>query len=189
MTGVLDTPATVAWQARELRPLVDAVRAGVAICPTDVSAALVAAECLRRYRPGPDILTSEQQQGSAERHQQHVLHVDPAGFSIAALVWREGQQTTIHDHRCWGAVAVLRGSEEETLYATIPGIFRTRLLELRTVVNPCGEVSSFAPPGDVHRVRNAGPGTAISLHVYGTDLSASPSSIRRSYPDKLVTHG
>lgn len=187
MTGVLDTPTAAGWRANELRPLVDAVRAGIAVCPTATSAALVSADCLRQHAPGVDILTPEEQLGSAEHYQQHVLHVDrETGFSVVALVWRAGQQTTIHDHRCWGAVTVLRGEEEETLYASVPRLFGARLVELRRRVNPVGSVASFAPPGDVHYVRNPGPDTAISLHIYGGDITAT-TSIRRSYPEKLVT--
>jgi predicted metal-dependent enzyme (double-stranded beta helix superfamily) len=40
-------------------------------------------------------------------------------------------------------------------------------------------VSGFAPPGDIHRVRNAGDLTAISIHIYGTDVARIGSSVRR----------
>lgn len=36
-------------------------------------------------------------------------------------------------------------------------------------------------PGDIHRVRNAGSGKAISLHVYGADITRLGTSIRRVY--------
>ena len=42
-------------------------------------------------------------------------------------------------------------------------------------------MSGFAPPGDIHRVRNVGDDTAISIHIYGTDVSRIGSSVRRSY--------
>jgi len=47
-------------------------------------------------------------------------------------------------------------------------------------------VSGFAPPGDIHRVRNAGDGTAISIHVYGTDVSRIGMSARRYYDLPVV---
>jgi predicted metal-dependent enzyme (double-stranded beta helix superfamily) len=40
---------------------------------------------------------------------------------------------------------------------------------------------SFTPPGDIHRVRNSGDVPAVSLHVYGADLSRLGSSVRRVY--------
>jgi predicted metal-dependent enzyme (double-stranded beta helix superfamily) len=42
-------------------------------------------------------------------------------------------------------------------------------------------VAGFAPPGDIHRVRNSGTGIAVSMHIYGADLSRLGSSIRRVY--------
>jgi predicted metal-dependent enzyme (double-stranded beta helix superfamily) len=37
-----------------------------------------------------------------------------------------------------------------------------------------------APPDDIHRVRNTGDTVAITLHVYGADLSRG-TSVRRTY--------
>ncbi len=42
-------------------------------------------------------------------------------------------------------------------------------------------MAGFAPPGDIHRVRNGGSGIAVSLHVYGANLAELGSSIRRVY--------
>jgi len=47
--------------------------------------------------------------------------------------------------------------------------------------NLTGDVSGFAPPGDIHRVRNVGDTTAISIHIYGTDIDRAGSSVRRYY--------
>ena len=47
--------------------------------------------------------------------------------------------------------------------------------------NHVGDVSGFAPPGDIHRVRNIGETTAISIHIYGTDITRIGSSARRYY--------
>ena len=47
--------------------------------------------------------------------------------------------------------------------------------------NHVGDVSGFAPPGDIHRVRNTADETAISIHVYGTDVTRVGSSARRYY--------
>ncbi len=57
------------------------------------------------------------------------------------------------------------------------------LVEAGAKTNRVGDVSGFAPPGDIHRVRNVGDRTAISLHVYGTDVSRIGSSVRR-YSDQ-----
>jgi predicted metal-dependent enzyme (double-stranded beta helix superfamily) len=47
--------------------------------------------------------------------------------------------------------------------------------------NHVGDVSGFAPPGDIHCVHNTSETTAISIHIYGTDLTRIGSSVRRYY--------
>lgn len=139
----------------------------------------------RRLRPAlslPDLLSSERRQGSAECYTQHVLHVEPDGsFSVVALVWLPGQSTAIHDHVSWCTVGVYEGCESEITYRITGYGGERRVVETGRAVNVAGSVSAIAPPGDIHRVLNAGTSTAISLHVYGADISVLGSSIRRSY--------
>jgi 3-mercaptopropionate dioxygenase len=166
----------------DLRPgladLVTGVRAAVSRqAGWRETATLVAGE-LRRTLPSSDVLTPEQRTGDPGGYLCHTLHVEPDGsFSVVALVWLPGQVTPIHDHLTWCVFAVLQGVEREELFT-----LRTdHLVRAGVNENHVGEVSGFAPPGDIHRVRNAGPDTAISLHVYGTDLSRIESSVRRCY--------
>lgn len=49
------------------------------------------------------------------------------------------------------------------------------------MINAQGAVCGFAPPGDIHRVWNAGTDRAISLHIYGADISRLGTSVRRVY--------
>jgi hypothetical protein len=67
-----------------------------------------------------------------------------------------GQQTMIHDHVAWCVTGVLQGREYEEIFALADGGRALRLTARN--VNQAGAVSSFAPPGDIHRVRNAGEG-------------------------------
>jgi 3-mercaptopropionate dioxygenase len=143
------------------------------------TAQLVASE-LERHLPAPSILTAEQRTGDPETYRSHVLYSEPDGsFSIVALVWRPGQVTRIHDHVTWCVFGVIQGMEYEELFK----LDRKRecLVEAGYGVNATGDVSGFAPPGDIHRVRNAGARTAISIHIYGTDVSRIGSSVRRDY--------
>jgi predicted metal-dependent enzyme (double-stranded beta helix superfamily) len=143
------------------------------------TAGLVAAE-LERHLPSPSILSAEQRAGDPETFRSHLLHSEPDGsFSIVALVWRPGQGTRIHDHVTWGAFAVIQGIEHEELYLLDDD--GEYLVEAGSAVNATGEVSGFAPPGDIHRVRNASDRTAISIHIYGTDVSRLGSSVRHDY--------
>ena len=145
--------------------------------------ALLVANELRQNLPTPDVLSPEHRRGDRDGYRSHVLHTEPDGaFSIVALVWRPGQVTPIHDHVTWCVFGVIQGVEHEELFALAEdGDEGTILVAAGSSANETGEVSGFAPPGDIHRVRNAGDETAISIHIYGTDVSRIGSSVRRSY--------
>jgi 3-mercaptopropionate dioxygenase len=155
--------------------LADGVRLAVNKHANWSDTADLVAEQLRLHLPGPDVLTPEQRDGSSESYGSHTLHVEPDGsFSIIGLVWRPGQITRIHDHVTWCVFGVLQGVEHEDLYDA----------DLRLIGssdNQVGDVSGFAPPGDIHRVHNTTDTTAISLHIYGTDVTRIGSSVRRYY--------
>jgi 3-mercaptopropionate dioxygenase len=171
--------------ALELEELVAAVR-GVVSRHADwhETARLVARE-LELHLPSPEVLTPEQRRGDPDRYRSHLLHAEPDGsFSIVALVWQPGQVTPIHDHVTWCVFGVVQGSEQEELF-TLDEELRV-LVEAGVVTHETGDVSGFAPPGDIHRVLNAGDETAISIHVYGTDVSRIGSSVRRYYDQPIA---
>ncbi|WP_260610851.1 cysteine dioxygenase family protein [Streptomyces sp. WAC06614] len=139
-------------------------------------------ELLAPHLGAEDLLTPEQQEGDASCYRQHVLHAERDGsFSVVALVWLPGQETCIHDHVSWCVAGVHQGEESEVRYALAPGSDRARLRAVAEVVNGLGDVAGFAPPGDIHKVRNSCGTTAISIHVYGADVTRLGSSIRRIY--------
>jgi 3-mercaptopropionate dioxygenase len=172
--------------APELEPLVTATRAAVTGDADWARTAELVAGGLRRHLPSPDALTEEQRTGDPDAYQSHLLYAEPDGsFSIVALTWRPGQVTPIHDHVTWCVFGVIQGVEHEELF-TLDEDGR-QLVAAGESDNPTGEVSGFAPPGDIHRVRNVGSDTAISIHIYGTDVSRIGSSVRREY-DLPVAH-
>jgi predicted metal-dependent enzyme (double-stranded beta helix superfamily) len=170
--------------AAELTGLVRAIRGVVNRHPDwQTTAELVAGE-LEQHLPSPEILTPEQRRGEATRYQTHVLHIERDGsFSVLALVWRPGQVTPIHDHVTWCVFGVIQGVEHEELYTL--DVAGDCLVEAGSSTNRTGEVAGFAPPGDIHRVRNPGPDTAISIHVYGSDIFRLGSSVRREYREPV----
>jgi 3-mercaptopropionate dioxygenase len=139
-------------------------------------AADAVAVLLRERLPAQDILTDEERAGSPDGYVSHMLHAED-DFSIAAVVWRPGQETVIHDHISWCTFGILSGVEYETLYRDEGD----HLVEIGHAENRPGEVSGFAPPGDIHKVRNTSAVTGVSVHVYGADLRKLGSSIRRAY--------
>jgi len=167
-----------------LDSLISAVRAATRAGDSWAETAGLVADVLWLHLPSPDILTAEQRYGDPAGYRCHLLHAEPDGsFSVVALVWRPGQATPIHDHVTWCAFGVIQGAEHEERYV----LRDDGWLEQDGVsVNVTGDVAGLAPPGDIHRVRNAGPQTAISLHVYGTDISRLGSSVRRTYDLPVV---
>jgi 3-mercaptopropionate dioxygenase len=163
-----------------------AVRAGGSW--QDTADRVVAA--VHRHLPGPGLLSPAQLAGDPSGYQTHLIHAEPDGsFSVVVMVWRPGQRTSVHDHLTWCVTAVLRGTEYEEVFRLIPGETtprtpRDRGDHLETVARnagPAGTVSGFAPPGDIHQVTNIGDVVAVSMHVYGTDISRVGSSVRRVY--------
>jgi predicted metal-dependent enzyme (double-stranded beta helix superfamily) len=168
-----------------LDELVQGVRAAVSRHADWRETARIVADELERHLPSPDVLTAEQRAGDPDGYLSHLLHTEPDGsFSIVALVWRPGQVTPIHDHVTWCVFGVIQGTEYEELFTLDEE--RDRLLEAGSSANTIGDVSGFAPPGDIHRVRNVGDRTAISIHVYGTDVSRIGTSARRYYDLPVV---
>ncbi|HEY1918324.1 MAG TPA: cysteine dioxygenase family protein [Streptosporangiaceae bacterium] len=163
-----------------LAPLVAAVRATVLAGGDWAQTARLVAEDLRANLPGPEILTDAQRAGDPAGYRSHLLHAEPDGsFSIVAMVWLPGQFTSVHDHVTWCVFGVLQGVEHEELFTLSDD--GASLIRAGSADNNTGEVSGFAPPGDIHRVRNTGDGVTISLHVYGADISRLGCSIRREY--------
>ncbi|NRQ36615.1 cysteine dioxygenase family protein [Nonomuraea sp. NN258] len=163
-----------------VRPGLDALVSGISgivargLAPRDTAFAV--ADLLRARLPGLDLLTEEERAGSPERYASHLLHAQDE-FSIVAVVWRPGQETVIHDHVSWCTFGILSGIEHETLYRDLGD----HLLEIGRAANHPGDVSGFAPPGDIHKVRNTSTEVGVSLHVYGADVSVLGSSVRRVY--------
>lgn len=146
------------------------------------------AAALRQQDLSPSLLTDEQLTGDPAGYQTHLLHAEPDGsFSVTVMVWLPGQLTPVHDHLAWCVTAVMQGTEYEEIFAPVcaaePGSAGGAggLEVIARNENPVGTVSAFTPPGDIHRVRNTGTGTAVSMHVYGTDISRVGASIRREY--------
>lgn len=168
MTTMIGTPPA-------LTEATTAVRSALRVRTDWAGATRLVADELRENLPGPEILTPEQRLGDPDGPTGHLLHTEPDGsFSMLAVIWRPGQTTRIHDHITWCVVGVLQGIEHEELYDE-------HLNPIGLNDNHPGEVTGFAPPGDIHRIVNTGTETAISLHVYGTDLGRVGSSARRYY--------
>jgi predicted metal-dependent enzyme (double-stranded beta helix superfamily) len=141
---------------------------------------------IRPYLPQPRNVLARLPVPARRGHERSVpLHVEPDGtFSVVALVTRPGQATSIHDHTTWCVVAVIGGAEREERFRL--DATGTCLEPIGDRVDHCGTVTGFAPPGDIHRVSNCGAALGVSLHIYGTDIRRTTSSVRRTYDLPIV---
>jgi predicted metal-dependent enzyme (double-stranded beta helix superfamily) len=97
---------------------------------------------------------------AAQRHYEELLSDEH--LTAWLICWLEDHDTGFHDHDVSaGAVAVVSGAvREERL--SIEGPPRERL-------HPAGQSFHFSA-ADIHRVRHAGSGPAVTLHVYSPPL-------------------
>lgn len=179
MTIASDTSATRSRPG--LTELIDRIRQCTRPESDPRTTARLVADVLTELSPTAHLLTVPEREGSADGYTRHTLHTE-ADFSISAVVWRPGQVTEIHDHLVWCSFLVLQGVETENIF----DIDGDRLVQIGQRQRPAGSVSGVAPPDDIHQVHNTGDTVAITLHVYGADLSQG-TSVRRTYQLSTTT--
>jgi len=98
----------------------------------------------------------------------NLLYADPDGrFHILAVVFPEGTSSGVHHHGCWGVIGYLQGSDEETRYRAVADQGSSAQLEEASRHRwSRGDITFLLPPEEGwHRVRSAGPGDGVSVHV------------------------
>ena len=155
----------------------------VATTNDDHRIADVTSEHLAELLDQPRFLEDADRASSEDGYTQHVVHVHPQGlYSVVSLVWRPGQATPIHDHRCWCVVGVLRGQEREERFTLHEDDGDQWLSEHAVSHYRPGQVCALVPPDEnIHRVVNEADETSISIHVYGADIDACGTSINRTF--------
>lgn len=146
--------------------------------------AAAAKASLRGYLCEPELLLAEHRIGDTNAYKRHLLYADPAKqFSILAIIWRPGQQTAIHGHTAWGALGIYSGTPYCEVFNTSSKQQARMSLEptMKLCLHP-GEVNTVQPGiDDVHRIGNDSRAPAITIHIYGRDLLASPGSINITF--------
>ena len=101
------------------------------------------------------------------------LYQEP-GFPFTAqmVTWLPGQVSPIHNHACWGIVALINGEEKNRLWQRSPSSESQHRIEYtgETILTP-GEIIAFTPEA-IHSVEPLGDEPTISFNLYGiTDFS------------------
>src|SRR5689334_8777717 len=129
-------------RTRTLRRLTKSLDTVVAGSHTASGIAARAGMLLRPALADPALLDPAHCEPAEDRYRQHLVHVHPTGrYSIVALVWKPGQATPIHDHRCWCVVGVWRGLERETTYDLHRGLGSPVLVPRGSTTAAPGHVS------------------------------------------------
>ena len=108
------------------------------------------------------------------KYAQYLLYKpEDEAFSIVAFVWGPGQVAPVHDHLTWGLVGVLQGSIEESRYQLVQDDNGNKRIEKVKVAQANeGDITFVYPPNaDIHSVVNHSDKQAITIHVYGLDIS------------------
>lgn len=112
---------------------------------------------------------------SNDHYARRLLHRDERlGYSAVVMTWAPGQATPLHDHAgLWCVDGVIEGRVRVHRYEMLgerEGLWR---FATRDVVDAgTGEAGSLIPPFEHHVIENPrSDRTAITLHVYGGDMS------------------
>lgn len=97
-------------------------------------------------------------------------------YSLQIFVWPPGTRTQIHDHTTWGAYLCVVGSVLEERYERLDDGSRPDYARLKKVwqlrwTREDGVSTVLPYDGGIHRVGNPGAKTAISVHLYGPQIT------------------
>jgi predicted metal-dependent enzyme (double-stranded beta helix superfamily) len=110
------------------------------------------------------------------QYARRLLHRDPAGrYTLLVMVWDHGQGTHLHDHAgMWCCECVYGGRIRVTSFSIVGGDPEHDLVEFRleSVIHAgVGEAGALIPPFEYHVLENAGDAPAVTLHVYGGEMT------------------
>ena len=118
----------------------------------------------RFLRPAPD------------RYARRLMHRDPQGrYTVLVMVWGPGQATPLHDHAgTWCVECVYREKIQVTSYSVHGGDPETDVVQFseeKVIRAGVGEAGALIPPFEYHVIANPGDTPAITLHVYGGEMT------------------
>jgi predicted metal-dependent enzyme (double-stranded beta helix superfamily) len=107
---------------------------------------------------------------------RRLLYKDPTfRYSVVVMVWACNQGTPVHDHDGTWCVECVYQGEIEVVSMNIVGDKKeeiVRFSEEQTVRAGIGEAGKLIPPFEYHVIRNRGDAPAVTVHVYGGELTS-----------------
>ena len=109
-----------------------------------------------------------------ERYARRLLHRDPKErYTVLVMVWDKGQGTPLHDHAgMWCVECVYRGRIKVVSYSCKEeneGLFQFQ--REKEVFASIADAGALIPPFDYHTIENALETPAITIHVYGGEMT------------------
>lgn len=126
-------------------------------------------------RSGEDFIEGTFLKPAPDKYARRLLHLDPKGrYSVLVMVWGPGQGTPIHDHaHMWCVECVYRGQIKVVSY-DLKGSEDDPLVQFEqqeTIFAGPGEAGALIPPYEYHTIENAASDPAITIHVYGGEMT------------------
>jgi predicted metal-dependent enzyme (double-stranded beta helix superfamily) len=167
---------TVIRQGAKVDELIRRLDEAVAIRDDEVRCRNVKQVLSEVVESGEDFLDASYLQPTHDSYARRLLHRDPDGrYSALVMVWDKGQGTPLHDHAgIWCVECVYRGQIKVTSYNCFGGDPEKDIVQFKqeTVVHAgVGKAGALIPPFEYHVLENAGDSPAITLHVYGGEMT------------------
>jgi predicted metal-dependent enzyme (double-stranded beta helix superfamily) len=88
-------------------------------------------------------------------------------LTVQMVAWAPGSQSPVHNHGCWGLVALIRGQERNQFWRRSPmPDSPDRLEQTEDHILNAGEIMTFLPDA-IHRITALGEQPTISFNLYG----------------------
>jgi predicted metal-dependent enzyme (double-stranded beta helix superfamily) len=158
------------------KAMVERLNAAVENCDSHSASCQAVKKVLEAWiHPNADFLNAGFLQPAADTYARRLLYRHPEGdFSVIIMVWGVGQGTPIHDHAgMWCVECVYRGCIRVDSFDIqgLPEDEEVGFEEAGSVLAGCGSAGALIPPFDYHIIENAGEEPAVTVHVYGGDMT------------------
>ena len=109
------------------------------------------------------------------------IYCDPNGrFSVILVAWGCGAKTPIHGHHAWGCLSVVSGEITFNCYKVV-GDCDCPAVEVKLSEQIQASAGAVATgdvyPKGIHALENHTQSPAVTLHVYGMDVSQEPDNL------------
>lgn len=110
----------------------------------------------------------------ADGYARRLLHRSDLGYTAVVMTWGPGQKTPLHDHAgIWCVEGVVEGRMDVTQFDLIASNGGRYRFEAKGCVHAeVGSAGCLIPPFEYHILANPNDTPAITLHVYGGEMTS-----------------